>query len=111
MRLPDHPYGTGGGIVLDREEEKEKIAEPPMYNVVLLNDNFTPPDVVVKVLMLVFKFDEGKCAKIMFTAHTTGRAVVQTLPQDMAETKAAAVQDTASQYGPYPLKAETEKAT
>ncbi len=68
---------------------KEHIKHPPMYAVILHNDETTGPDFVVDVLMTVFKVDGPRAYNIMLDAHMHGQALVQVYTLDMAETLVA----------------------
>jgi len=70
---------------------KPKLKRPPMYKVVLLNDDYTPMEFVVHVLELFFAMDREKATQIMLTVHTQGAAVVGIFPRDIAETKSEQV--------------------
>jgi ATP-dependent Clp protease adaptor protein ClpS len=71
--------------VLDRESAK--LAPPPMYQVVLLNDDYTPMDFVVLVLQRVFHKSEDEAARIMLKVHHEGRGVCGVYPRDIAATR------------------------
>jgi ATP-dependent Clp protease adaptor protein ClpS len=66
---------------------KPKLKRPPMYKVLLLNDDYTPMEFVVHVLELFFQMDREKATQIMLTVHTQGAAVAGIFPRDTAETK------------------------
>ena len=70
---------------------KPKLKRPPMYKVVLLNDDYTPMEFVVHVLERFFGMDREKATQIMLTVHTQGAAVVGIFPRDIAETKSEQV--------------------
>lgn len=69
-------------IIEDQEDETEL---EPLYHVIIHNDNVTPMEFVVQVLKTIFYQSNPKAVNIMLTAHTTGRAYVQTLPKPEAE--------------------------
>ena len=89
---------SGGG---DQEQDREgglatqtakpKLKRPPMYKVVLLNDDYTPMEFVVHVLERFFGMDREKAVQIMLAVHTQGAAVVGIYPKDVAETKSEQV--------------------
>ena len=65
-------------------------ARPPLYRVLLLNDDFTPRDFVVMVLRAVFRLNTDQARRVMMVAHTRGLCVVAVYTRDVAETKAGA---------------------
>ncbi len=75
------------------EESKPKLKRPPMYKVLLLNDDFTPMDFVVHVLEQFFRIDRHKATQIMLTVHTEGRAVCGIYSREVAEMKVEQVND------------------
>lgn len=72
---------------LDEALLDEQIDEPPRYNVVLLNDDYTPMDFVIDVLCRFFNMDSEKATDIMLTIHYKGKARCGTYTADIAETK------------------------
>ncbi len=98
---------------LDRESgtatvtAKPKLKRPPMYKVVLLNDDYTPMEFVVHVLEIFFAMDREKATQIMLTVHTQGAAVVGIFPRDIAETKSEQVNQYA-QENQHPLISTVE---
>ena len=97
--------GDTGTVVL---EDKPDLKEPPMYQVILLNDDFTPMEFVVYVLERFFGMNNSKAAEIMFAVHKNGLAVVGVFAFEIAETKVAQVMDCASQ-NQHPLQCTMEK--
>ena len=86
-------------------ETKNRVKFPKHYQVLIYNDDFTPMDFVVKVLMQVFDKEEQEATALMMSIHTGSSAVAGGYPKDIAHTKAAQVMQMARQEG-YPLKAE-----
>ena len=86
---------------------KPKLKRPPMYKVVLLNDDYTPMEFVVQVLEIFFAMDREKATQIMLTVHTQGAAVVGIFPRDIAETKSEQVNQYA-QENQHPLVSTIE---
>ena len=84
-----------------------KVARPPLHKVILLNDDFTPRDFVVRLLKAEFRVPEAQAMKIMLTAHTKGACVVAVFTREVAETKATRATDAAREKG-YPLLFTTE---
>lgn len=87
-----------------------KVARPPLYKVLLLNDDFTPRDFVVHVLKSEFRMTEDEAYKVMVTAHTKGKCVVAVFTREIAESKATRATDMARSEG-FPLLFETEPET
>jgi ATP-dependent Clp protease adaptor protein ClpS len=94
-------------IVRPAEETRVRPARPPLYRVLLLNDDFTPRDFVVSVLRLVFRLNSDQARRVMLIAHTRGVSVVAVYTRDVAETKAAQGTDHGRREG-YPLTFQTE---
>jgi len=86
---------------------KPKTKKPPMYKVMLLNDDYTPMEFVVEVLETYFAKDRSAATQIMLTIHTKGKAACGVYPKDIAETKAVAVNKYARESG-HPLLCEVE---
>lgn len=84
-----------------------RVARPPLHKVILLNDDFTPRDFVVRVLKAEFRMSEDQARRVMITAHTKGSCVVAVFTRDVAETKAARATEMARSQG-YPLLFTTE---
>ncbi|MDP0587736.1 MAG: ATP-dependent Clp protease adapter ClpS [Candidatus Endonucleobacter bathymodioli] len=89
--------------------EKTRLIPPSMYQVLLLNDDFTPMDFVVDVLGIFFDMPTEKAAQIMLTVHTKGKASCGIFSKDVAETKAQQVNQY-SRDNQHPLLCKTEKA-
>ena len=70
---------------------KPALKRPSMYQVILLNDDYTPMDFVIEVLLKFFAINEEKATQIMLTVHTQGQAVCGIYTRDIAETKMALV--------------------
>ncbi len=79
--------------VLDRQ--KELVKPPPMYQVVLLNDDYTPMEFVVGVLQRVFGKSEEEAAQIMLKVHHEGRGVCGVFTRDIAATRVEMVRQLA----------------
>ena len=89
--------------------EKPALKRPSLYKVLMLNDDFTPMDFVVEVLMRFFAMNEEKATQIMLAVHTEGKAVCGVYTRDIAETKAAQVNQYSSECD-HPLLCEIERA-
>ena len=75
------------------KEEKPRLKKPPLYKVVLVNDDYTPMDFVVEILRVFFGMNVEKATQIMLKVHTEGKGVCGVFSKDVAETKAAQVND------------------
>ena len=84
-----------------------KTARPPLYKVILLNDDYTPREFVVKVLEAVFRMNESQAYRVMMTAHQRGACVIAVYTRDVAETKAKEATELGKENG-YPLFFTTE---
>jgi ATP-dependent Clp protease adaptor protein ClpS len=98
----------GEGELVTREAEP-KLKPPPMHKVILLNDDYTPMDFVVNVLKVFFGMDQEKATQVMLAVHTQGKAVCGLFSKDVAETKAAQVNQYARE-SQHPLLCEVDKA-
>ncbi|MBC6408042.1 MAG: ATP-dependent Clp protease adapter ClpS [Rhodobacteraceae bacterium] len=87
---------------------KSKTQRPPLYRVLMLNDDYTPMAFVVHVLQRFFSMDEQAAIEIMLTIHTQGMAVVGVFSFEIAETKVQQVMDFAQQEQ-HPLQCKLEK--
>ena len=91
------------------ETAKPQLKRPPLYKVILLNDDYTPMEFVVHVLEVFFAMNREKATQIMLTVHTQGSAVVGIFPRDIAETKSEQVNQYA-QENQHPLISTVEMA-
>ena len=91
-----------------KTRSKVRTARPPLYKVLLINDDFTPREFVVTVLKAVFRMNEAQATKVMLTAHQKGACVIAVYTRDVAETKAKEATDMGKAEG-YPLYFTTEK--
>ena len=89
MSEPKAPARRSEGQIV--VQEKTRLKRPPMYAVVLLNDDYTPMEFVVHVLEVFFGMNREKATQVMLAVHTQGRAVVGIFPRDIAETKSEQV--------------------
>jgi len=97
---------TGDQVV---SETREKITEPPMYRVLLHNDDYTTMEFVVEILMNVFHKSIEDATRIMLNVHKTGHGVCGVYTFEIAETKVETVHELARERG-FPLKSSIEKA-
>ena len=86
---------------------KPKIEQPRLYKVILINDDYTPREFVIGVLMMVFHMSEDQAYRIMMTAHQRGACVVAAFTRDIAESKATEGTNAGRQKG-HPLEFTTE---
>ncbi len=98
---------TGGSTALAVETAKPALRPPPLYKVMLLNDDYTPMDFVVEILESFFALNREQATRVMLTVHTEGKAACGTWSRDVAETKAAQVVDYARRHQ-HPLMAKIE---
>jgi ATP-dependent Clp protease adaptor protein ClpS len=96
-----------GDLAFAVEVSKPKLEVPSMYNVVMLNDDYTPMEFVVEVMETFFNLDREAATKVMLTVHTMGRAVCGSYTRDIAETKASLVNQYARE-SQHPLLCEIE---
>jgi len=89
------------------EQTKPKLAQPSLYKVVLLNDDYTPMEFVIEILAHFFNHDEDQATQIMLAVHTQGKGVCGTYTKDVAETKAMQVNQFSRQHK-HPLLCEVE---
>ena len=98
-----------GGHELAVEEAVPKLKRPPLYRVVLINDDFTPMEFVVEVLESVFAMERNKATRVMLEVHTKGKGICGTYNYEIAETKVAQVTGIAQQQQ-HPLLCTMEKS-
>jgi ATP-dependent Clp protease adaptor protein ClpS len=102
------PGGTGGGVK-EQQRSETKQQEPTLYNVVLLNDDYTPMMFVVDVLETLFQKSPAEAYRVMMQVHVNGRGIAGVYSWEIAETKADRVAAVAREAG-FPLKATIEEA-
>ena len=93
-----------------RSETDEEVDEPPMYKVMLLNDDYTTMEFVVEVLVYVFQKSSEEATRIMLNVHRSGVGVCGIYPFEIAETKVETVDNLARENG-FPLKCTMEEDT
>ena len=96
---------TDQNVLVDTRSETKR---PPLYKVLLLNDDYTPMEFVVLVLERFFGMNHAQAFDIMLTVHKKGLAVVGVFSHEVAETKVAQVMDSARQ-NQHPLQCTMEK--
>jgi ATP-dependent Clp protease adaptor protein ClpS len=88
-------------------KDRVSTKEPPMYKVLLLNDDYTTMEFVVMILETVFKKTPAEAEQLMLTVHERGHAIAGVFTKEIAETKIALVHHLARQ-SQYPLKCTME---
>jgi ATP-dependent Clp protease adaptor protein ClpS len=104
--MADEQRKTGRSVL---EKTREQTQEPDLYNVFLLNDDYTTMEFVVQVLESVFNKGPAEAFRIMMLVHTQGQGLCGVFPWDIAETKVAVTHELARERG-FPLRAIIEKA-
>ena len=89
-------------------EKKPEVKEPPLFQVVLLNDDYTPMEFVIEVLEKFFQKNREEATQIMLHVHQRGVGVCGVYAYDLAETKAMQVMNYARKYE-HPLQVQLEK--
>ncbi len=84
------------GLVV--EEAKPRLKKPPLYQVILLNDDYTPMEFVVDVLERIFNLNRTVATRVMLEVHTRGKGVCGVFTYEIAETKVAQVTSYARQH-------------
>ena len=102
---PQHDHEHGVVVAPARPD----TARPPLYSVLLLNDDYTPMDFVVDVLMRFFPLDLERATQVMLHVHTRGRGVCGLYTREVAESKVAQVNEY-SRLNQHPLLCTMEKA-
>jgi ATP-dependent Clp protease adaptor protein ClpS len=104
--LPTRPDGAQGVAV---EEALPEVKKPPLFQVVLLNDDYTPMEFVVDVLEKFFSLDRPAATRIMLEVHTKGKGICGVFTYEIAETKVAQV-TTYARDNQHPLMCTLEQA-
>jgi ATP-dependent Clp protease adaptor protein ClpS len=107
MAMSEHNPDSERGLVV--EEAAPKLKRPPLYQVLLLNDDYTPMEFVVEVLERVFGLDRPNATRVMLEVHTRGKGVCGVFTYEIAETKVAQVMAYARQQQ-HPLLCTMEEA-
>lgn len=89
---------------------KPEYRRPSLWQVVMLNDDFTPMDFVIMVLVEVYDLDVAKAVAYMLEVHEKGRSIVGTYPKEIADLKVSDTHALAEQYG-HPLKVVLERVS
>jgi ATP-dependent Clp protease adaptor protein ClpS len=110
MSQDDQPTPDDSHDLQVIEQTRPKIAQPSLYKVVLLNDDYTPMEFVIDILSRFFNHGEEQATQIMLAVHTQGKGVCGTYTKDVAETRAMQVNQHARQHK-HPLLCEVESAS
>jgi ATP-dependent Clp protease adaptor protein ClpS len=105
VRMSKEEEDADGGLAL--QESKPELKKPPLFKVVLMNDDYTPMEFVVEVLESFFRMNREQATHVMLTVHTQGKGVCGIFTRDIAETKAAQVNQYARE-SEHPLLCEVE---
>lgn len=103
----DESHQTGVSVREALLPEEVKLKPPPLYRVVLLNDDYTPMEFVVNVLQQFFGMNIETATRVMLKVHTEGKGVCGVYPRDIAETKAVQVNEHA-RAAEHPLLCDIE---
>lgn len=96
-----------GDIVV--QHAKPRLKRPPLFKVILLNDDFTPMDFVVEILTDFFNMSQERATQVMLQVHTQGVGVCGTYTKDVAETKVHIVNEYSREHH-HPLMCTMEEA-
>jgi len=94
--------------VVTQTRPKEKLKKPPLYKVLLHNDDYTTMEFVVWVLQTIFHHDETTATRIMLHVHRNGLGVAGVYPHEVAEARAARV-ETLARAHEFPLRCSLEE--
>jgi ATP-dependent Clp protease adaptor protein ClpS len=108
-RPPDHKRDRDGGGAVVAERKRARTKPPALYQVVLLNDDYTPMEFVVMVLQQYFQHGLDTATQIMLKIHHEGRGVCGVYPKDIAATRVELVLAAARRDG-HPLQCIMEAA-
>lgn len=103
---PEYQPDNDRGLAL--ETANPEVELPPLFQVLLLNDDFTPMDFVVGVLRGFFGLDQEQAVQVMLHVHTRGRGVCGVFTREVAETKVTQVNEY-SRSNQHPLLCTMEK--
>jgi ATP-dependent Clp protease adaptor protein ClpS len=104
-RLSAEEEDSDSGLAL--QEAKPELKQPPLFKVILLNDDYTPMEFVIEVLEGFFKMNREQATHVMLNVHTQGKGVCGIYTRDIAETKSAQVNQYARE-SQHPLLCEIE---
>lgn len=81
----EHEHESDHGVLI--APARPEVRPPPLYRVLLLNDDYTPMDFVVEVLQLFFNMNRERATQVMLHVHTRGHGVCGVFTREVAETK------------------------
>lgn len=110
MIVSSNENETDAGLGVIILEDEPQLKEPPLFQVVLLNDDFTPMEFVVYAIQKVFGYEHERATQIMLSVHTKGKGVCGIFPKEIAEMKCAEMNNLA-QINEHPLLTEIEPMT
>ena len=110
MIVSSNENETDAGLGVITLEDEPQLKEPPLFQVVLLNDDFTPMEFVVYAIQKVFGYEHERATQIMLSVHTRGKGVCGIFPKEIAEMKCAEMNNLA-QINEHPLLTEIEPMT
>ncbi len=102
-----HTPQHDNGVVV--QEAKPKLEQPPLYKIILINDDYTPMEFVVDVLETFFNMTREQSVQVMLQVHTRGMGVCGTYTREVAEAKVIQVNEF-SKHNQHPLLCTMEKA-
>jgi len=105
---PSSPLTGGESHDVVAQESRPKLKKPPLYRVLLINDDYTPMEFVVEVLESIFGMQRSAATRVMLEVHTKGKGVCGVFAFEIAETKVAQV-TTVAQQQQHPLLCTMEK--
>ena len=108
VSINENENDAGLGVIT--LEDEPQLKEPPLFQVVLLNDDFTPMEFVVYAIQKVFDYEHERATQIMLSVHTKGKGVCGIFPKEIAEMKCAEMNNLA-QINEHPLLTEIEPMT
>ena len=101
----EHDYDDGLAV----EEEQPRLKPPKQYKVIVVNDDYTPMEFVVQVLMMFFGMDNARATRVMMSVHTRGKGICGIYSHEIAETKVDQVNEY-SRMNQHPLMCIMEEA-
>ena len=110
MIVSSNENETDAGLGVITLEDEPQLKEPPLFPVVLLNDDFTPMEFVVYAVQKVFGYEHERATQIILSVHTKGKGVCGIFPKEIAEMKCAEMSNLA-QINEHPLLTEIEPMT
>lgn len=105
LAVDDEGHEDDGDIAV--QTAPPQLKRPPLYAVVLMNDDYTPMDFVIEILQQYFAMNLDQATQVMLTVHYEGKGVAGVYPRDIAETKANQVNNYARSQG-HPLLCQIE---